>query len=265
MNTDTASTDTARVLGRDEAGCAIVTINQPQRRNALDAETRQELIAALEAAFVRPGIAAILIEGDSRAFCAGGDLASMGGMTAAQAAERIAIAHRLPRTIINAPRPVIAVVEGVCAGAGLGLATVCDLIVAGESATFVTAFEKVGLMPDFGVAWALGQRMGVQSAKRLLMFGGALGGREAQEHGLADFCVPAGEAHMKALDLAAQLGRNAPATLRTVRDLFRAMPLDIDAVLAFEAERQAVLYRSADVAEGIAAFREKRRPVWRDA
>lgn len=253
-----------RILKDSRDRACILTINLPERRNALDAETRTELMAALTSAYAAPSVEVIILQGTPKVFSAGGDVTTMLGLTEEQASQRIQLAHQLPRMIHTGPKPVIAVVEGVCAGAGLGLASVCDLIVAGAEARFVTAFEKVGFMPDFGVTWALTQRMGAQAAKRFFLLGGVLKGPEAESKGLADFCVPAGQALDRALELAAQLAANAPATRRSVRDVFRDMPLGFEEVLALEAERQAKLYRSEDAAEGIAAFMEKRSPVWRD-
>lgn len=254
----------SRILQEVRGAACILTINQPERRNALDAATREDLIAALETAYAEPSVEVILLQGHAKVFSAGGDVTTMTGLTEEQASARIRTAHLLPRRIQTGPKPVIAVVEGACAGAGLGLASVCDLIVAGEEARFVTAFEKVGFMPDFGAAWALSQRMGAQAAKRFLLLGGMLKGLDAEAKGLADACVPVGQALDHALGLVERLVANAPATRRAVRDVFRAMPLDFEEVLAVEAERQALLYRSEDAAEGIAAFFEKRSPVWRD-
>lgn len=260
MNTDVEN----RILQDRRDSACVLTINLPERRNALDAETRAELIQALNSAYAEPSVDVIILQGTPKVFSAGGDVTTMLGLTEIQASQRIQLAHQLPRLIHAGPKPVIAVVEGVCAGAGLGLASVCDLIIAGAEARFVTAFEKVGFMPDFGVTWALTQRMGAQAAKRFFLLGGMMTAAEAESRGLADACVPSGQALDRALELAAKLSLNAPATRRAVRDVFRAMPLDFEAVLALEAERQATLYRSEDAAEGIAAFMEKRSPVWRD-
>lgn len=243
----------------------IVTLANPARRNALDAATRARLIEALQAGYDDPQIQVILLQGDAKSFSAGGDVSTMRGMTAEEASARILTAHALPRLIHEGPKPVIAVVEGVCAGAGLGVASICDLVIAGAEARFITAFEKVGFMPDFGVAWSLAQRMGVQAAKRWLIMGGELRGEAAAAAGLADACVAPGQALAEALVWAERLAANAPATRRAVRDVFRAMGGEFETVLALEAERQAQLYRSEDAAEGIQAFIERRAPIWRDA
>ena len=253
------------VLVRQDGASRILTINQPARRNALDAVTRDALQQALQDAYADADTQIILLEGDARSFCAGGDVSTMRGMTPEQADARIRAAHVLPRMIHEGPKPVIAVVEGACVGAGLGLAAICDLVVASESARFVTAFEKVGFMPDFGAAWSLAQRMGPQAAKRWLLLGGEMRGADAAAAGLADACTPPGQAMAHAMELAARLIANAPATRRSVRDVFRDMPSGLETVLALEVERQAQLYRSRDAAEGIQAFIDRRPPVWQDA
>ncbi|PZX15101.1 enoyl-CoA hydratase/carnithine racemase [Palleronia aestuarii] len=260
-------TDTGRAHVRVERFCriAVLRMTRPETRNSLDAAMREALLQAIGALNDDPAIDAMVLAGSGRAFCAGGDLNTMMRMTPEQAEGRIRAAHALPRCIHNSAKPIVAAVEGACAGAGLGLAAVCDLLVAGTAARFVTAFEKVGLMPDVGAAWSVTARIGPQAARRLFLLGGTLDASKAHEMGLVDTLAPEGRAEAEAVDLAERLARTAPGTRRCVREIFREPPASLEDALRFEAAHQPTLYLSADLHEGIAAFREKRDPVWRDA
>ncbi|MEI4472311.1 enoyl-CoA hydratase/isomerase family protein [Frigidibacter sp. MR17.24] len=250
------------VHAETRGGLRVIRLSDPERRNALSAEMRAAIEAALAAANADPAIAGIVLAAEGRAFCAGGDLGTMEGMTAAEAEARIRDAHRLPRAIHASPKPVVAAVEGICAGAGLALASICDLMVIGAGARFVTAFEKVGLMPDLGACWSVAQRIGPQAARRLFLLGGDLDAHDAAALGLCDLLVAEGAAETEAEALALRLARSAPGTRSAVRALFAALPARLDDVLAAEAATQPRLYLSEDLREGIAAFRARRDPVW---
>lgn len=244
---------------------ATIRLSRPDRRNILTAEMREAIIEALAAANADPAIDAIVVAGSERAFCGGGDLSTMGGMDLETARARIAAAHALPRAIHASEKPVVAAVEGAAAGAGLALAAICDLVVASETARFVTAFEKVGLMPDLGACWSLATRLGPQAARRLLLLGADMTGVQAFEAGLCDRLVPAGTVEEAAGALALDIGRTAPATRRAVKAYFSEWPMGLEATLQREAATQPDLYRGPDLSEGAAAFREKRKPRWRSS
>jgi len=244
---------------------ALICMTQPSNRNALSTAMREALQDAIRTVNDSDDFDGMVLTGDALAFCAGGDLSTMGRMTPAQAEARILAAHALPRCIHDSPKPVVAAVEGICAGAGLALAAVCDLVVAGTAAQFMTSYEKVGLMPDLGATWSVTARIGSHAARRLFLLGGTLSAQEAQDAGFSDFLVAAGGAETMATDLATRLARTAPGTRHAVRKVFRAPPATLEDALRFEAVHQPALYLSADLHEGIAAFREKRDPVWRDA
>lgn len=253
----------SRLVTLDQvADVALIQMAQPAMRNALTLPMRQALEEALDAANANPGIAAIVLAGGDKVFCAGGDLSTMEGMTPEQAQQRIRLAHSLPRRIHASPKPVVAAVEGICAGAGLSLAAICDLVVSGTEARFVTAFERVGLMPDLGALWSVPARIGQQAARRLFLLGASLNAAEAQELGLSDFLVPRGTALDEAMTLAQRLAQVAPGPLRVVRDTFMDPPATLEAALAQEVRHQPGFYRSQDLSEGITAFRERRDPVW---
>lgn len=245
------------------ADVALIRMTQPETRNALTVPMRAALERAIAEANADPAVRAIVIAGEAKVFSAGGDISTMVGMTREEAECRIRLAHTLPRAVHQSAKPVVAAVEGICAGAGLSLAAICDLLVCGEKASFFTAFERVGLMPDLGASWSVTARMGVAAARRLFLLGGNLDSAQAEASGLADLRVPAGTAEKEAIDLARRLGNGAPASRCVVRDLFRAPPASLEEALALEAEHQPRLYLGPDLQEGIQAFRERRDPVWR--
>jgi enoyl-CoA hydratase/carnithine racemase len=243
-------------------GVAVVRMAEPQRRNALTARMRLALEEAITAAERDTGVVGLVLAGDACAFCAGGDVSTMLQMTRPEAEERIRAAHRLARLVHECAKPIVAAVDGVCAGAGLSLAALCDLIVAGGDAQFRTAFERVGLMPDLGAAWSIPARIGVQAARRLFLLGGTLTAAEAADLGLCDVLTAPGGAEAEAIALARRLGLSAPGTRRAVRHIFRDVPASFEDALRLEALIQPTLYLSADLAEGIGALRERRDPVW---
>jgi len=263
MTEGTASTSRpVRIEAADRV--AIIRMCASSDRNALDVALRDALRDAIASVNAAGRFDGMVLAGNDRFFSVGGDLRTMGPMTRAEGKARIVAAHALPRCIHASPKPVVAAVEGVCAGAGLAVAAICDVIVAGSGAQFITSFEKVGLMPDLGASYAIPQRMGQQAARRLFLFGGALDAEEAQASGLSDYLVEKGEAVPLATELVARLSRIAPGTRHAVRRIFRAPPATLEEALCLEVERQPELYASADLQEGIAAFLENRAPVWRD-
>lgn len=244
------------------ADVALIRMIQSATRNALSVPMRAALEHTIADANADTDVRAIVIAGDARVFSAGGDISTMSGMTREEAEQRIFCAHSLPRAVHDSAKPVIAAVEGICAGAGLSLAAICDLLVCGEAASFVTAFERVGLMPDLGASWSITARMGAGAARRFFLLGGPLDAAQAEASGLADLRVPAGEAEAEAIRLARRLDNCAPNSRRIVREIFRAPPASLEEALAIEMKNQPRLYLSHDLQEGIRAFRERRDPVW---
>ncbi len=243
---------------------AIIRMTAPSNHNALNVAMREALMDAIRTVNESAGLDGMVLTGNERTFCAGGDLRTMGQMTHAEGVSRIIGAQALPRSIHASPKPVVAAVEGICAGAGMALAAVCDLIVVGRGARFITSFEKVGLMPDLGASCSVTARMGCQAARRLFLLGGSLGAEEAQDSGLSDFLVEKGHAEVAATELVGRLSRLAPGARHAVREVFRDPPATLEDAFRFEIAHQPGLYVSSDLQEGVAAFLEKREPNWRD-
>lgn len=240
----------------------ILTLNRPERRNALSVPLREHLVERLEAALGDATCRAIVITGHGEHFCAGGDIAGMEGVTGISGRQRMAGHHRLVRLLVGGEKPIIAAVEGHAVGAGLSLAAACDIVVASTTAKFTCSFNRVGLVPDLGAAWTLPLRMGMGRAKFAMMTGRTLSAEAAERWGLAELVVGAGEALAEAVALGRELAAKAPLSNGFAKALLSRMPRDLDEMLRAEADAQAVLYTSRDMAEGRAAFLGKREPTF---
>ena len=241
-------------------GVATITLNRPESLNALNAVMRAELLAALKAAGRDDAVRAVVITGEGRAFCSGADLR---GGSGERAFRRVLTAeyHPLITAVRELPKPVIAAVNGVAAGAGMSLALACDLVYAADDARFVLAFLRIGLVPDSGLTRTLVRALGRHRAAALIFSGEPLGAAEAQAVGLVDGVVPADQLSAAVRAAAASLASGPTAAIGLAK---RAINHAEDALLSESLEMEAALQelagRSEDHAEGIAAFGEKREP-----
>jgi enoyl-CoA hydratase/carnithine racemase len=246
-----------------EDAVAVVSLNVPQKRNALDLALVRSLADSLEQLQEDASVRAIMLTGGKH-FCSGGDLSILDcGPLELRAAMQFS--HRIVRTIITGPRPVIAAVEGVAFGAGFSIAMACDFVVADPDTRFCAAFGRVGLTPDYGLSWTLPQRAGLGAAREIMMFAEQITGARGQELRIVDRLCASGEVRNSALDLAQRLARMPPATLSTTKAFLARAPLSLEAMLAWEADTQSLLAQSADFREGVRAFAEKRSPAFKGA
>ena len=246
-----------------ERAVAVVTLNDPDRRNALSPEMRAELLAALDPLMADGECRSVVLTGAGGTFCAGGDLRSMRSGDPIYARHRMMVSHRLVRLLAAGPKPVVAAVEGFAFGAGLSLAALADTCVASREASFGAVFGRVGLMADLGLLWSLPQRIGAARARRLMLEAGTLDAAEAGRLGLADVLVEPGGALEAALDVAHAFEDRAPLPIAATRSALAQLGGDLDRALALEADLQSALMASADHEEGRTAFLEKRRPTFR--
>jgi enoyl-CoA hydratase/carnithine racemase len=241
---------------------AWIYLDNPATLNALTPDDFGDLADALEEVATSPSCRALVITGKGAAFCAGADLSA-----AADNEHVLAVMRRIhaaARNLHRLAKPSVAAVNGVAAGAGANLALGCDLVVASANASFVQVFVRRGLSPDFGGTWLLPRLVGVQTAKRLMMLGDKVDAPTALDIGLISQVVPEPELRQCAKTLANRLADGPPIALAQIKRLVSiAASNSFEEQLDAEAAAVAVNVATKDVAEGFAAFMERRTPVFR--
>jgi 2-(1,2-epoxy-1,2-dihydrophenyl)acetyl-CoA isomerase len=248
-----------------DGGVAVIRIDRPKVRNALDAEAWQQLAGQLHA-LGRDEVRVVVLTGGPNGFSAGGDVRSMGaqGDRVDAPAWRVRLAQRAVHAIAATRVPVVASVEGYAVGAAWGLVLACDVVVASSDAFFAAPFVQRGLVADAGLAWALSRHVGHQRAAEILLLGERLPAAVARENGLVTRVVDPGTADEHALELAGQLAGGPVDALMLTKALLRRAPaLPLEAFLEDEAALVALNGHSPDVSEGRQAFLEKRSPRFR--
>ena len=250
-------------------GVATITLNRPERLNALTFEVYAELRDTFRALDTEPGVRAIVLTGAGRAFCSGGDVEEIIGALFARDAAGLREFTRMTCDLIGnirrVSRPVIAAVNGTAAGAGAVIAAACDLRVAAESAKIAFLFVRVGLSgADMGASWLLPRLVGLGRATELLMTGEFIDARRAHEIGLYQRVVAQDQVLPEAVALAEKLARGpSPALAVTKRALDLEAALDLEEALRHEADAQAELMEHPNFREAYEAFRAKREPKFR--
>lgn len=252
------------VLYAAEDGVALITLNRPKSLNAMNDSLVRGLLDAVGRAGADPEVRSVVLTGEGRAFCAGGDLSFLQSLTdPAMQSDFIAQVGRAALRLTEIPKPVIAMVQGTAAGAGVNLMLACDLIYASESARFTEAFAKVGLMPDCGGLYFLRRAVGLQRARELIYTGDIIDATQAERWGLVTRIFPADELREKTFAMARRLASGAPLALSAMKRYSGDESLSLRDVLRLEAEEQPRLMRSRDCREGIEAFYQKRAPIFR--
>ncbi|MGH2417704.1 MAG: enoyl-CoA hydratase-related protein [Candidatus Limnocylindria bacterium] len=241
-------------------GVATLTLNRPDALNALNSELRLALVAAIGAARKDPSTRAVVITGAGRGFCAGADL--RGGSEEREFRRVIGAEYNpLIEAIRGLPKPIVASVNGVAAGAGVSLAFAADLVVAAEDARFVPAFNRIGLVPDSGLARTLVRAMGRHRTLEILLGERQLGAHDAHAAGLVAAVVPADRLADATRELARRLADGPTRGIGLTKRLVNAAEdASLADSLAAEAALQELAGRTEDHAEGVAAFAEKRDP-----
>jgi len=249
-----------------DGGVATVTLDRPHAYNALTADLLESLLVSFRAIAAEPAVRAVVLTGAGKGFCSGQALDDQRSLPEANADIGIAVVQRynpLLATMIAFEKPIVAAINGVAAGAGLGLALACDFRIVAEDAVFTTAFVKIGLACDAGVTLLLPRIVGYARALELCLTGERFDAQRAEGLGLVTRIVPPNFV-AGAADAYARQFVGGPASLAYIkRELVRNGLGDVLAALAVEAETQTLAGRTADFREGLAAFAGKRAPAFR--
>jgi 2-(1,2-epoxy-1,2-dihydrophenyl)acetyl-CoA isomerase len=254
------------VLLAVEGAVATVTLNRPERLNAMNMDLVEGLLEILSDLEGRRDVRAVILTGAGRGFCAGGDvsaLASGGSGAPGTSGRPMREMMRIDELLHAMPKPTIAAINGACAGAGLSMAAACDLRYAAESAVFVTAFLRVGAPGDHGGIWSITRAVGSAKARELFLLGDRVSATEAAAAGLIHAAVADDLLQGHVRDIARKLSQSAPSALRAMKANFNdAEQMTFGEYLDHETRRYAELSGSPDSVEAARAFLEKRDPVF---
>ena len=249
-------------VARDDGPVRTLTITNPERRNAIPGDQWKALAEGF-ADFERSAARALIIVGEGEHFCSGADLAA--------GFEGRFDSHEVVRTVSEAAsalhrltKPTVAAVDGFAVGAGLNLALGCDVLIATDRARFSEVFVRRGLTVDFGGTWLLPRRVGLAHAKELALTGRVFDAAEAERIGMVSLVVGPDRLDEVAHEVAAELAAGAPLAQRFIKaGLDRSFEMSFDEALSYEHAAQALLLSTEDVAEGLAAFLQKRPPEFK--
>jgi enoyl-CoA hydratase/carnithine racemase len=259
----TLATDAAAVLVHEYEPAARITLNRPDKRNALSLELMQDLIASLRRVSANPGVRVIVLEAAGPAFSAGHDLSEMIGRDVPFFQRLFDVCTELMETIHHLPQPVIAKVHGMATAAGCQLVAACDLAVAADSARFATPGVKIGLFCSTPMV-ALSRAVGRKRALDMLLTGRPIDAATALDWGLVNRVVPAEELQEEVAIIVDAIARSSPLTVAIGKEAFYAQ-IELDEHRAYDLTKavMAMNARADDAQEGMGAFLEKRPPAWR--
>jgi 2-(1,2-epoxy-1,2-dihydrophenyl)acetyl-CoA isomerase len=248
-----------------ENGIATVLINRPEKLNALSAEMYHDLANIFAGLNADDQVRAVVLTGAGRAFCAGGDVGSMGNHDVVAGRKRSRGHHRAIVNLFNLDKPVIAAVRGPAAGIGVSLALACDLVIASETAYLLMAFKNVGIPPDGGAVFLLTRNLGAARARELVYTARRVPAQEAKDMGIVMKVVPDDRLEAEAQALARDFANSATFALTVAKKMFQSMCVPaLEQLLETEILAVSGARLTHDHKEGVAAVREKRKPKFRD-
>lgn len=259
----------AIILDKKE-NVATITLNRPEKMNAITPQMTEELIAALDDVDADAEMRVLVITGAGRGFCSGADIGGMGGGAergstgAARNAEDlrqglIQSAGRVMPKIQKFQKPTIAMVNGAAVGAGFDITLACDLRTGSENARFMNAFVRIGLFPGWGGTWLYPRVMGLGKALEYLYTGDFIEAEEAEKLGILNRLVPAGELEKETMALARKIANGPPIAIKLMKlQVYKGLGMDLETALQMAAACETITLTSEDHREGVAAFREKR-------
>jgi 2-(1,2-epoxy-1,2-dihydrophenyl)acetyl-CoA isomerase len=248
---------------------ATLTLNRPERLNALNDTLREDLYDAVTKSAADPNVGVLVVTGAGRGFCSGGDVKSMSerdqaGQTSSTRERLAPMRDRIILAMRDCPKPVIAAVNGAAAGAGMNLALACDMRIASSAAKFSQAFVKRGIPPDWGGSYFLPRVVGTAKACELIFTAEPIDAAEAFRLGIVNAVVEPGELMAETYKLARKIAAGPPVAIQlSKRAIYHNQGVDLRAALEFETFAQTVCKDTEDAKEGVQAFVEKRAPVFR--
>ena len=255
-----------RVLSRVENGVAIVTLNRPAARNAIDDDMRREFVELLDTISRDDTVRAVVLTGSGKSFCSGGDVAAMqqrlnapSGQVAGNGWRRQQRTHHAVAALRNLDKPTIAAVNGFAVGLGCDLALCCDFIVASEAAVFAMSYIQRGLIPDGGGLYLLPRRVGLPRAKELIFSGRRVDAKEAVAIGMADRLSTPDNLVAESVKWAAEMSQCSRTALGLAKSILnKTFELSAEDVFALGSQAQAICYTSAEHRESVEAFLTKK-------
>ncbi len=253
------------ILVEKEAGIAIIEINRPEERNALNLETIAELEKALDAASADSEVRVVILTGaGEKAFASGGDLRELKEMTAIEGRKFAELGHRITRKIEEMEKPVIAAVNGYALGGGCEVAIACDIIIASENAKFGHPEVSIGISPGWGTTQRLPRWVGVARAKEIIFTSDMIDAAEARRMGLINRVVPKGELMKYAREMANKIASKAPVAIKYSKAAIHEGIIEESLKgLAYEIVLFSRCFETEDQKEGMRAFLEKRKPEFK--
>jgi enoyl-CoA hydratase len=252
-------TEAVVLTERPAEGVALIRINRPEARNALNMEVRRLIARHLGEMGEDEAVRCIVLTGNEKSFAAGADIKEMAGIGTMEMIARGT--HKLWRSIAACPKPVIAAVNGFALGGGCELAMTCDIIIAGESARFGQPEVKIGIIPGGGGTQRLTRAAGKYKAMRYILTGDLFSAQEAYAMGLVSEIVPDAEVEKRAVAMAQAIAELSPLAIQQAKEaVLRGMDAALETGLALETKAIQLLFSSQDQKEGMAAFIEKRKP-----
>ena len=253
------------VLLERTGGCALLTLNRPDKLNALTSAMKIDLLGLLKTLKDDPQVRVVLLTGaGDRSFCSGTDIAELSELSGQQGREVSESGQILAREFENFPVPVIAAINGLAAGGGFELLLGCHLRIASTAATFSLPETWLGLMPAYGATQRLVREIGLGHAVELMLTRRTISAEEAFDFGLLNRIVPPGRVLEEALSLAREIEQLSPLSIRAcLKAVTQGIELPLEDGLALETELFASLFSTEDAREGTRAFLEKRRPVFK--
>lgn len=257
--------DEKKALLEKKDGIATVILNNPRSFNSMTRELLDDTLQVFREAAADPDVRVVVFTGAGKAFCAGGDLPYIDTFSNNKISRKYILdIADITATIVNMPKPVIAMVNGVAAGAGFNWVLACDLVFCTKSARFAQSFARVGLIPDGGGTYFLPRAVGIRKAKELMFTADVIDSETAEKIGLVNRVVPDDLLREETYRFAGKLAKGAPISLAFIKKMLNQSDrLDLQASLEVETGMQLLCLETDDNKEGIAAFKEKREPLFK--